>query len=95
MNADTLRYGAYVIGVVVANVIASSVSWRILGTKSQNLRRVGRVLGAAFCVANLGLVAVSVLHILWHGGDWFYVALLLVGLVFAFRIGGAAVGRYP
>ena len=95
MSADTLRYGAYVVGVVVTNVILSGVAWRILGSKSRNLRRLGRVLGATFCIVNLGLAVVCLLHLLQKGGDWFYVALLLVALVFAFRIGGATVGRYP
>ena len=95
MSADTLRQGAYVVGLVVANVILSSVAWRILGAKSKNLRRLGRVLGATFCVANLGLAVICLLYLLQMGGDWFYVALLLVALVFAFRIGGATAGRYP
>jgi len=95
MSADTLRHGATVVGVVVANVILSGVAWRILGAKSKNLRRVGRVLGATFCVANLGLAVVCVLYLLQNGGDWFHVALLLIALVFAFRIGGATAGRYP
>lgn len=94
MSADTLRQGAIVVGTVVANVFLSGVAWRILGTKSKTLRRLGRVLGATFCVANLGLAVVCVLYLLQKGGDWFYVALLLVALVFAFRIGGATVGRY-
>jgi len=95
MSADTLRQGATVVGAFVANVILSGLAWRILGAKSRNLRRVGRVLGAAFCVANLGLAVVCFLYLLQKGGDWFYVALLLIALVFAFRIGGATAGRYP
>lgn len=95
MSADTLRHGAYVVGVIGANVILSGIAWRILGAKSRNLRRLGRVLGATFCFANLGLAVVCLLYLLQKGGDWFYVALLLVAFVFAFRIGGATVGRYP
>lgn len=95
MSADTLRQGAYVVGVVAVNVILSGAAWRILGLKSRHLRRLGRVLGATFCIANLGLAVVCLLNLLQKGGDWFYAALLLVALVFAFRIGGATVGRYP
>ena len=94
MSADTLRHGAYVVGAVVANVIVSSIAWRVLGAKSRHLRRVGRAIGAMFCIANLGLAVVCILYLLQHGGDWFYVALLLIALVFAFRIGGATVGQY-
>jgi hypothetical protein len=95
MSADTLRHAAYVAGAVIGNVIVSSLAWRILGGKSRNLRRLGRVLGAAFCIANLGLAVVCFLYLLRNGGDWFYIALLLIAVVFAFRIGGATAGRYP
>jgi hypothetical protein len=32
---------------------------------------------------------------LQRGGDWFYGALLVLALIFAFRFGGATAGRYP
>jgi Ca2+/Na+ antiporter len=95
MSADTLRHGAYVAGVVVGNVLVAGVTWRILGAKSRNLRRLGRALGATFFLANLALGLVCLLYLLQHGGDWFYAALLLIAGVFAFRIGGTTAGRYP
>jgi hypothetical protein len=84
-----------VVGAVVANVIVSGVTWRILGAKSRNLRRLGRALGATFFLANVALGLLCLFYLLQHGGHWFYAALLLVAAVFAFRTGGATVGRYP
>lgn len=95
LQAETLRRIFYVLGAVAMNVAVSGLTWRIVGAKGRGARLVGRISGAVFCIANLGLVMVCFLYLLRNGWDWFYVVLFVIAVVFAIRVGGATVGRYP
>lgn len=85
----------YVLGMVVLNVLLSNAVWWTIGSKSRGVRAVGRVSGAFFCLANLALALICFLRLIQKGMDWFYIALFVLALVFAFRIGGATSGHYP
>jgi len=95
IHSETGRHALYVVGFLVANIVASGISWRLAGAKRRGIRLVGRISAAFFALANAGLVLGCLFHLLRGGMDWFYSALLIVGFVFAYRIGGATVGRYP
>jgi hypothetical protein len=95
IHSEVGRHALYVAGVLVANILVSGISWRLAGAKRRGIRLVGRFSAAFFALANAGLVLGCVFHLLRGGMDWFYFALLIVGFVFAYRIGGATVGRYP
>ncbi len=92
---EVVRQALYVAGLLVVEVVASSISWRLAGAKRGGGRVVGRVMAAFFALANVGLVLGCLFHLLRGGVDWFYSALLVLGFVFTYRIGGATVGRYP
>jgi hypothetical protein len=95
IHSEVVRRALYVLGALVANVVASGISWRLAGVKRRGIRLVGRAFAAFFGLANLGLIVGCLVHMLRGGADWFYSALLIVGFVFAYRIGGATIGRYP
>lgn len=95
IHNEMVRRGLYVLGAVVANVVIAGISWRLAGVKRRGVRIVGRVLAAFFSLANMGLVLGCFFYLLRGGMDWFHSALLIVGFVFAYRIGGATAGRYP
>jgi phosphoglycerol transferase MdoB-like AlkP superfamily enzyme len=95
MDSEVGRHALYVGGALAANILASGISWRLAGAKRRGIRLVGRISAAFFALANAGLVLACLFHMLRGGMDWFYFALLIVGFVFAYRIGGATVGRYP
>ncbi|MBZ5514011.1 MAG: hypothetical protein LAN62_04040 [Acidobacteriia bacterium] len=92
---EVVRHALYVAGLLVADIVVSAISWRLAGVKRRGTRLVGRVVAAFFSLANAGLALGCLFHLLRGGADWFYVALLVLGFVFAYRIGGATIGRYP
>jgi phosphoglycerol transferase MdoB-like AlkP superfamily enzyme len=95
IHNEVVRRVLYLVAVLVANVVASGISWRLAGVKRRGIRLMGRVFAAFFGLANLGLVVGCLLHLLRGRVDWFYAALLVTGFIFAYRIGGATIGRYP
>lgn len=95
IHSEAGRHALYLVGFLVANIVVSGISWRLAGGKRRGIRVVGRVCAAFFALANVGLVLGCLFHMLRGGADWFYSALLIIAFVFAYRIGGATVGRYP
>jgi steroid 5-alpha reductase family enzyme len=92
---STIRAVVIILGVVIVNVVLASLVWWIVGSPQRMLRMLGRAFGGFFALANVALALVSFLPLLQRGWDWFHVALVVLALVFAFRLGGATSGRYP
>jgi hypothetical protein len=95
MHSGTIRAIVIILGVVIANVVLSNLVWWIVGSPRRTLRVLGRAFAGFFALANVALALVSFLPLLQRGWDWFHVALIVVAVVFAFRVGGATSGRYP
>ena len=95
IHSEAGRHALYLAGFLVANILVSGTSWRLAGRERRGIRLVGRVCAAFFALTNVGLVLGCLFHLLRGGVDWFYSALLIIAFVFAYRIGGATVGRYP
>ena len=94
-HPSTLRAVLIILGVVAVNALLANLVWWVVGSQRRVLRGLGRAFGGFFALANLALALVSFLPLLQRGWDWFHVALIVVALVFAFRLGGATAGRYP
>jgi hypothetical protein len=94
-RAEALRPLLIVLGVLMLNALLASLVWWIVGAKQRTLRMLGRGFGGFFCLANLSLAMICFLPLIERGWDWFYSALVVLALVFAFRFGGATGGRYP
>jgi hypothetical protein len=95
MHPGTTRAVLIILGVVIVNVVLANLVWWIVGSPRRALRMLGRAFAGFFALANVALALVSFLPLLQRGWDWFHVALVVVALVFAFRVGGATSGRYP
>lgn len=83
-----------VAGLVVANSLLADGVWRVVRAKRRNVRSLGRFLAGLFSLSNLAIAVISFQYLWKSGWDWFYFALLLTGLIFAFRFGGATSGQY-
>jgi hypothetical protein len=94
-HPSTIRAVVIILGVVIVNVVLANLVWWIVGSQQRMLRMLGRAFGGFFALANVALALVSFLPLLQQGWDWFHVALVVLALVFAFRLGGATSGRYP
>jgi hypothetical protein len=94
-RAEALRPLLIVLGVLMLNALLASLVWWVVGAKQRTLRMLGRGFGGFFCLANLSLAIICFLRMLQRGGNWFYGALFVLALIFAFRFGGATAGRYP
>jgi phosphoglycerol transferase MdoB-like AlkP superfamily enzyme len=95
VHNETVRHALYVFAFLAGNIAVSGISWRLAGAKRRGIRLVGRITAAFFALANVGVVFGCLFHLLRGRADWFYVGFLIVGFVFAYRIGGATIGRYP
>ncbi len=89
-----MRQILIVVGLVVLNSLLSDAVWRVVGVKRRGVQSLGRFLAGLFSLSNLALAILSFLLLWRHGWDWYYLALFLTGLIFAFRFGGATSGRY-
>ncbi len=89
-----MRLVLIVVGVLFLNAVLASLVWRLVSAKRQILRGMGRIFATFFCLLNLVLAGTSLVHLWRHGGDWFYIVLLLLGLIFAFRFGGGIGGAH-
>jgi len=74
--------------LLLVNSILAALVWKLIRTRMRILRGIGRVFATIFCFANLFLVGISIRELWLEGGDWYYIVLLLLGLIFAFRFGG-------
>jgi hypothetical protein len=92
---STLHSILIILGVVAVNALLANLVWWIVGSQRRVLRMLGRGFGGLFALANLALAFVSFLPLVRGGWDWFYGALVVLALIFAFRFGGATSGRYP
>jgi hypothetical protein len=76
------------LGVLFLNAVLSTLVWKLIRARPTIVRAVGRVLATIFCFANLLMAGISIRELWLKGGDWFYIVLLLLGLIFGFRFGG-------
>jgi phosphoglycerol transferase MdoB-like AlkP superfamily enzyme len=95
VHNETVRHVLYLFAFLAGNIAVSGISWRLAGANRRGIRLVGRIGAAFFALANVGVVFGCLFHLLRGGADWLYVGFLVVGFVFAYRIGGATIGRYP
>jgi hypothetical protein len=95
VHNETVRHALYLGGFLAANIAVSGISWRLVGIKRRGIRLFGRITAAFFALANVGIVLGCLFYLLRGRTDWLYVGFLIVGFVFAYRIGGATIGRYP
>jgi steroid 5-alpha reductase family enzyme len=92
---NTIRWVLIILGVVAVNLLLANLVWWIVGSQQRVLRMLGRAFGGFFALANVALALVSFLPLVQRGWNWFYIVLIVLALVFAFRFGGATSGRYP
>ena len=91
---ETVREIIIVVATFAVNAILSNFIWWLLGSLRSRVRTLARV-GAAFvAILNLGLGMVCLLTMLREGPTWFYIVMMLIAVVFAFRVGGATRGKY-
>lgn len=90
-----MRWVFLILIMVVANSIIANLAWRIVGAKRLPFRLIGRIMGLVFGVANFVVAFLAFVQLWRRGWEWFYIVALLLGLVFAFRFGGAVTGKYP
>lgn len=74
--------------LLFANSILAALVWKLIRVKTRILRAIGSVFAAICCFANLLLAGISIRELWLEGADWYYIVLLLLGLVFGFRFGG-------
>ena len=94
LQPETMRQIVIVVALVVANSIVSNFIWWLLGSLRSRVRTLARVAAAFLAILNLGLGLVCLLRMLRFGPDWFYLLMLVLALVFAYRVGGATRGQY-
>ena len=92
---NTIRSVLIILGVVAVNLLLANLVWWIVGSQQRVLRMLGRAFGGFFALANVALALVSFLPLVQRGWNWFYIVLIVLALIFAFRFGGATSGRYP
>jgi hypothetical protein len=76
------------LGVLFLNSVIAALVWKLIRTQSGVVRPVGRVFATIFCFANLLMAGTSIRELWLKGADWFYIVLLILGLIFGFRFGG-------
>lgn len=76
------------LGVLFLNALLSTLVWKLIRARLKILRAIGRVFATVFCLANLLMAGISIRELWLKGGDWFYITLLVLGLIFGFRFGG-------
>ncbi len=91
---ETMRQIVIVAALVITNAVVSNFIWWLLGSLRSRVRTLARTAAAFAAILNLGLGMMCLLRMLRHGPDWFYVALLVVAFIFAYRVGGATRGQY-
>jgi len=91
---ESVRSVLVVVTVAVGNSVLANLVWRAVGVKHRRWRRVARAFAGLFCLANLVLAAFSLVQVWREGWNGLLIALLVLGLVFAFRFGGAMTGQY-
>ncbi len=94
LQPETIRQIVIVVALVAADSIVSNFIWWLLGSLRARVRTMARVAGAFLAILNLGLAVICLFRMLRLGPDWFYIVLLLIALVFAYRVGGATRGQY-
>jgi hypothetical protein len=91
---ETMRQIVIVVALVVANTLVSNFIWWLLSSLRARVRTIARVAAAFLAILNLGLAMVCLFRMLRLGPDWFYIMMLALALVFAYRVGGATRGQY-
>ncbi len=94
LSPETMREIVIVVALVVADTIVSNFIWWMLGSLRVRVHAIARAAAAFAAILNLGLGMVCLFRMLRSGPDWFYIALLIIALVFAYRVGGATRGKY-
>lgn len=94
IQGETIRQIIIVVALVAANSIASNFVWWLLSSARNRIRVMARVAAAFLAILNLGLAVVCLFRMLRLGWDWFYLVMLLIATVFAYRVGGATRGQY-
>ena len=94
IQSETIRQIIIVVALVAANSIASNFVWWLLSSQRNRIRVMARVAAAFLAILNLGLGVVCLFRMLRLGWDWFYLVMLLIATVFAYRVGGATRGQY-
>jgi len=90
-----MRLLLLILAVILVNGFLSNLVWRMIGSKRQEVRVGARIFAALFALANLAAAVLGLWQLYRMGWDWFYILLLLQGVVFAYRFGGATTGNYP
>ena len=91
---ETMRQIVIVVALVVTNTIVSNFIWWLLSSLRARVRTLARVAAAFLAILNLGLAMVCLFRMLRLGPDWFYIMMLVMALIFAYRVGGATRGQY-
>ena len=94
LQPETMRQIVIVVALVAANTIVSNFIWWLLGSLRSRVRTLARVAAAFLAILNLGLAMVCLFRMLRLGPDWFYILMLVIALIFAYRVGGATRGQY-
>lgn len=89
-----MRWVLLILTMAFANAVLANLEWRIVGAKRLPFRLVGRTMGLVFSQANLAIAFFAFIQLWRLGWEPFYIAMLLLGLIFALRFGGAVTGKY-
>lgn len=91
-SSSTLKSILLVAVIVVVNEFISNLDWRMVESRRSWIRAIGRAAAGVFALANAALAFYSFLSLWAEGWDLLMIALLVVGVVYAIRFGGAATG---
>src|SRR3972149_2326766 len=94
LQGETIRQIIIVVALVAANSMVSNFIWWMLGSLRSRTRTQARVAAAFVGILNLGLAMVCLFRMLRLGPDWFYIMMLVIATIFAYRVGGATRGQY-
>lgn len=88
------RLALQFLGLLVVNAFLAGVVWRMISPKRPEVvRSLAHALALLMALANLALAGFALYRMWPERWDVYHVSLLLLGLVFAFRFGGAIRGR--
>jgi hypothetical protein len=83
------------LGLLVLNSLLAGVLWRLLSPKrTQFVRNLARTIAVILAVANVGLAGYALSRMWPERWDAYHVSLVLLGMIFAIRFGGALRGSY-
>jgi hypothetical protein len=90
------RLALQFLGLLVVNAFLAAAVWRMVAPKRpKSVRSLAHSLALLMTLANAALSGYALYRMWPERWDVYHVSLLLLGMVFAFRFGGAIRGSSP